>query len=77
MENKTTNSKAVWSFVLSIIGFFFAGIILGIISNVLATNSMKEIDKEKENGYNLAKAAEIISIIDIIGGVIGAIILLI
>ena len=74
MEKKT-NSMALWAFILSIIGFFFAGIILGIVSLVLGSNAMKEINQETENGYGLAKAAKIIGIIDIVGGAIAVLLM--
>jgi hypothetical protein len=70
MEKKT-NTKALVSFILSIVGFFIFGIILGIISLVMGNNAMQEINQETEKGYGLAKAAKIIGIIDIIGGLIG------
>lgn len=75
MEKKT-NSKAILAFVLSILGFFFFGIVFGIISLIMGNNAINEINQETENGYSLAKAAKIIGIIDIVGGVIGGLILL-
>ena len=74
MEKKT-NSKALTAFILSVVGFFFFGIILGIIGIVMGNNAMNEINQETEKGYNLAKAAKIIGIVDIVGGVIGALIM--
>lgn len=75
MEKKT-NSKALLAFILSIVGIFFFGVILGIISIVMGNNALNEINVETENGYGLAKAAKIIGIIDLVGGIIGGLILL-
>lgn len=66
-----TNGTAIGAFVCSLIGFWVAGIILGIIAismGVAALNHMKTFPEEK--GKGLAIAAIVIGIIDIVGAII-------
>ena len=67
-----TSGIAIGGFVCSLIGFWIAGIILGIVAISLgatALNHMKTFPEEK--GKGLAIAAIVIGIIDIIGAIVG------
>ena len=65
-EVQKTNGTAIAGFVCSIVGIFFAGLIMGILGISLGVTARKHIQVfENEKGKGLATAAIIIGIIDI------------
>lgn len=77
-DEPKNNPKVIWGWGLSIVGFFIAGLILGIISIILCSIGLKEIKQnpDKWTGKNYAIAGIIMGIIDIIGWIIIILILL-
>jgi len=66
-----TNPSAIAGFVCSLVGFLFAGIILGTLSICLGVSAKKHIAIFKnEKGEGLATAAIVIGIIDLVGAIL-------
>jgi len=68
---KSYNGMAVTSFVLSLVGLLFCGVILGIVSIVLgvvALNGMKTTGNQQGRGLSIAGI--IIGVVDIIAGIV-------
>jgi len=68
---KSYNGMAVTSFVLSLVGLLFCGVILGIVSIVLgvvALNGMKTSGNQQGRGLSIAGI--IIGVVDIIAGIV-------
>ena len=62
--------KATTAFTVSIVGFFIAGMILGIVAIVNANSALSGMKRSGDNeGKGLAVAAIVIGIIDIVGWV--------
>lgn len=66
MESKDMNTRAILSFIFSILGIFIFKFIFGVIGVWTGCTARDKIDKEKENGLGLAKAGIIIGWFDII-----------
>ena len=65
-----TNGQAIAGFICSIIGFWFAGIILGAISISLSSVALKHLKAfPNEKGKGLAIAGLIIGIVDVVGAI--------
>lgn len=73
-EAPKTNNMAIGGFVCSIVGMFFAGLIMGILGICLGVTAKKHIQAfGNEKGKGLATAAIIIGSIDIGFVVLGTI----
>ncbi len=68
-----TNTKAIWSLVLSIVGLAFLGFITGPIGIWLGTVAKKEIAVSGQGGKGLATAGVIVGIIVTVLSVVGLI----
>jgi hypothetical protein len=63
-----TSGLAVASFVLSLVGIFFAGLITGLLAVIFGAVAMNAISKNPAvKGYGLAVAGLVIGILEIIG----------
>ena len=62
--------KAIASFVLSLVGIIIAAIPCGILGIVFSALSMQEIKRYEYRGIGLAVAGLVISIIDIVLGLV-------
>ena len=71
-DSAKTNGLAIGAFVLSIVSFLFATIILAPISAILSASALNQIKKTNEKGKGLAIAGIVISIVGIIFIIIGA-----
>jgi hypothetical protein len=67
-----TNSKAVWSLVLGILGVLCCGP-LGIVALILGRSAQNEIAQTGQQGAGLAKAGWILGIVAIVLMIIGAV----
>jgi hypothetical protein len=67
-----TNSKAVWSLVLGILGVLCCGP-LGIVALILGRSAQTEIAQTGQQGAGLAKAGWILGIVAIVFMIIGAV----
>lgn len=67
-----TNQKAIWSLVLSILGFCICGLVLGGVAIFLGTQAKKEIETSggTQTGYGMAQAGFIIGIVVVVIGII-------
>ena len=71
-----TNSKAVWSLVLGILGLVCCGFVTGIPALILGNMAKKEIDAGNGTGRGMAQAGFILGIIAIVWGILGLILAL-
>ena len=67
---RQTNTLAIVSFVLAIVSIFTSAGLLGIVSLILGYMAQSQIRKTHEEGAGYAKAAIIISIIEIVLGIL-------
>jgi hypothetical protein len=67
-----TDSSATVALIVSIVGIFFCQIVLGIVGLILGNNAKRKIEESggRLGGANIAQAARIIGIVDIVLGVI-------
>ena len=65
-----TNSKAIWSLVLGILGILCCGFFTGIPAIFLGRSAQNEIAQTGQGGGGMAKAGFILGIISIVLGVI-------
>src|SRR5438105_2712296 len=68
-----TNTKAVWSLVLGILGLLCCGFFAGIPAIILGRGAQNEIARTGQQGKGLATAGFILGIIACVFGVISAI----
>ena len=68
-----TNSKAVWSLVLGILGILCCGFFTGIPALILGRSAQNEIATSGQGGAGMAKAGFILGIISIVLGIISII----
>jgi putative exporter of polyketide antibiotics len=70
-----TNSKAIWSLVLGILGLVCCGFFTGIPALILGNMAKKEIDTSggAQSGRGMAQAGFILGIIAIVFGLIGVV----
>ena len=66
VEKAETNGSAIGSFVCSLCGLLFAGIIFGIIAICLGASAKNQIKEKNQKGNGFATAGIIIGIIDIV-----------
>lgn len=67
----TYSGKAIAGFVLSLVGLFCAGLIMGILGIVFSRKGMRECDENPSlMGRGLAVAGLVISILDLVGAAI-------
>lgn len=74
VEGPATNGFAIAGFVVSLVGLFILGIPLGILAIVFSGIAMAKISKHRDTqkGMGLAIAGLVIGIVDIIGAIIFA-----
>jgi hypothetical protein len=74
-----TEPKAIWALVTAIGGFFLCPILLSVVGLVLASQSLQTIRSAPGQwaGEGMAKAARILSIIGLVLGVLGAVLLVV
>ena len=65
-----TNSKAVWSLVLGLLGLLCCGLFTGIPAMILGRSAEREIATTGQSGASIAKAGFILGIIAIVFSVI-------
>ena len=68
-----TNSKAIWSLVLGILGLVCCGFFAGIPAIILGRMSQREIEQTGQQGRGLATAGFILGIVSCVLGVLSAI----
>lgn len=68
-----TNSKAVWSLVLGILGILCCGFFTGIPAIILGRSAQNEIAQTGQGGAGMAKAGFILGIVSIVLGIISVI----
>ena len=71
-----TNSKAIWSLVLGILGVVCCGFITGIPALILGNMARKEIDAGQGTGRGMATAGLVLGIIAVVLGIISLILIL-
>ncbi len=68
-----TNSKAVWSLVLGILGLVCCGIFTGIPAMILASKAKKENAVTGQGGTGMATAGFVLGIVSIAFSILGII----
>jgi len=68
-----TNTKAIWSLVLGIVGLLCCGFFTGIPAIILGNTAKKEIAQTGQPGRGMAQAGFILGIIAVVLGILGII----
>jgi putative exporter of polyketide antibiotics len=68
-----TNSKAIWSLVLGILGLVCCGFVTGIPAIILGNMAKKEIAQTGQPGHGMAQAGFVLGIIAVALGILGVI----